>query len=183
MKGVVFTEFLEMVEDKFSPQVADRIIEQSVLPSGGSYTAIGTYDHNELLQLVTRLSAESGIAVPDLVRAFGKHLFGRFVQGYPVFFTGITSAFDFLQRVEGFIHVEVRKLYPDAELPSIQCHLKGPDELTMIYRSSRPLAHFGEGLIMGCIEHFGDGIAVQVEDLSNGQWNAARFTLTRPSKA
>ena len=27
MKGIVFTEFLEMVEDRFSPEIADRIIE------------------------------------------------------------------------------------------------------------------------------------------------------------
>ena len=35
MKGIVFTEFLEMVEDKFSPELADRIIEGAELPSGG----------------------------------------------------------------------------------------------------------------------------------------------------
>ena len=28
MKGVVFAEFLEMVEDRFSPEIADRIIAQ-----------------------------------------------------------------------------------------------------------------------------------------------------------
>jgi len=44
MKGIIFTEFLEMVEDRFSPEIADRIIEAADLPSGGAYTAIGTYD-------------------------------------------------------------------------------------------------------------------------------------------
>ena len=36
MKGVVFTEFLEMVEDRFSPEMADRIIEGPNLPPGAS---------------------------------------------------------------------------------------------------------------------------------------------------
>ena len=43
MKGIVFTEFLEMVEDKFSFDVVDTIIEQSELESGGVYNAgVGT---------------------------------------------------------------------------------------------------------------------------------------------
>ncbi|MCP4964259.1 MAG: hypothetical protein GY926_03390 [bacterium] len=67
MKGVVFTEFVEMVEEKFSPEIAERIIESSDLPSQGIYTAVGTYGHTEMLQLVTRLSEETGIEVPDLV--------------------------------------------------------------------------------------------------------------------
>ena len=47
MKGVVFTEFIEMVEDKFSADIADQIIEEADLPSGGVYTSVGTYDHAE----------------------------------------------------------------------------------------------------------------------------------------
>src|SRR6266540_2882152 len=121
MKGMIFTEFLEMVEDHFSPEVADRIIEACHLPSGGAYTAVGTYDHHEMVQLVTELSRESGIAVPALLHLFGKHLFGRFVANYPQFFEGIDSAFDFLEKIHSYIHVEVRKLYPDAELPSFEC--------------------------------------------------------------
>jgi hypothetical protein len=58
VKGVVFTEFLEMVEEKFSPAVADSVIEQSTLASGGAYTTLGTYDHQEMLQLVTNLATK-----------------------------------------------------------------------------------------------------------------------------
>ena len=181
MKGVVFTEFLEMVEEKFSPETADQIIERSELASGGSYTSIGTYDHHELLQLVTQLSTEIGVPVPDLVRAFGKHLFGRFFQGFPQFFQGVKSTFEFLPQVEHFVHVEVLKLYPDAELPHFDCATEGSGRLTMTYKSTRPFAHFAEGLIMGCIEHFGDNVQLEFQDLSNGQGTAARFSLTRVS--
>ena len=36
MKGVVFTEFLEMVEDRFSPEMADRIIEGPNFPGAST---------------------------------------------------------------------------------------------------------------------------------------------------
>ena len=89
MKGVVFTELLELVEEKFGDEIADQIIEESDLPSGGAYTAVGTYDHQEIFQLVTQLSAKTNAPVPTLVKAFGQHLFGRFYAGYPQFFEGI----------------------------------------------------------------------------------------------
>ena len=97
MKGVVFTEFLEMVEDRFSPEMADRIIEGAELPSGGVYTAVGTYDHSEMIQLVSCLSEETGVASAELVRSFGMYLFGRFHTIFPKYFEDVTSSFDFLQ--------------------------------------------------------------------------------------
>ncbi len=76
MLGMVFTEFLDMVEDRFPPEVSDRLIllaeEQFV--SRGIYTAIGNYDHAEMLLLVKQLSGEAGIPQSDLVEAYGEHL-------------------------------------------------------------------------------------------------------------
>ena len=47
IKGLLFTELLEMVEDSFSPELADRIIEDADLPSGGVYTsAVGVHGDN-----------------------------------------------------------------------------------------------------------------------------------------
>jgi len=43
MKGVVFTEFFEFVEGRFSPEIAEQIIESSALPSKGIYTSIGSF--------------------------------------------------------------------------------------------------------------------------------------------
>ncbi len=178
MKGIVFTEFLEMVEDRFSPEITDRIIEASDLPSRGAYTAVGTYDHTEMVRLVTELSAVTGATVPSLLHTFGKHLFGRFVALYPQFFHGVESAYSFLEGVDSYIHVEVLKLYPDAELPRFECDSSKPGQLTLIYRSTKRLADLAEGLIQGCIEHFGQTIHIQREDLSGGQGSCVRFLLT-----
>jgi hypothetical protein len=178
MKGLVFAEFLEMVENTFSLEIADRIIEEANLPSGGSYTSIGTYDHGEILELVTHLSRITQIPVNTLVEKFGEYLFGRFVEGFPAFFAGIDSAFGFLQNIEEYIHVEVRKLYPDAELPVFTCETPDTQTLIMTYRSKRPFADLAEGLIRACISHYGGGIELARENLSD-DGTAARFTLTR----
>jgi hypothetical protein len=178
MKGVVFTEFLEMVEQRFSADLLDRIIDAAALPSGGAYTAVGTYDHAELVSLVGELSAVVKVPVPELVRAFGHHLFGRFFVLYPEFFAGVGTAFEFLKNIERYVHVEVRKLYPDAQLPTFEHSEPDATTLVLTYRSERPFADFAEGLIRGCIAHFEEPIELERTDLSpNG--TAARFTMTK----
>src|SRR5688500_13719002 len=86
MKGIVFTEFLEMVEHQFGPAIADRIIVESKVASNGAYTSVGTYDHGELVAMVVCLSAATGVPAEALVQAFGEHLFERFAVGFPQFF-------------------------------------------------------------------------------------------------
>jgi len=163
---MVFTEFLDMVRDVWDEDMVDDILDDSELASGGAYTSVGTYDYRELVNLVVALSEHSGMPVPDLVRTYGRHLFGRFKMAYPTFFQDVGSAFDFLAGIENHIHVEVKKLYPDAELPTFDSEVSG-DEMTLVYRSIRPFADFAEGLIEGAIAHWGGGIDLRREPPSN----------------
>lgn len=179
MKGIIFTEFLEMVEEKFSPAVADKIIEASETVTGGSYTSVGTYHHSELIEMVGHLSKESGVEVVPLVKVFGEHLFGRFVDLYPEFFEGRDSCFSFLGMVEDHVHSEVRKLYPDSDLPTFETVQPESNKFEMTYQSARPFAPIAEGLILGCIAHFKENITVSVEDLSGGDNTHARFTMEK----
>ena len=178
MKGLVFVEFLEMVEEMFSPDIAQDIVDAAGLPSGGAYTSLGTYDHQEIVGLVTQLSRVTGQPASSLVRAFGEHLFERLFELYPQFFVGIDKAQDFLRCVDGYVHMEVRKLYPEAELPSFYFH-DGPDpgEVRFEYRSKRPFADLAEGMILACVRHFGGGIAVERQDLPGIPGTAANFIL------
>lgn len=179
MKGIVFCEFIDMIESRFSLEVVDRIIEESRLPSGGAYTIVGTYPHEEMVTLLQRLSAVTGMGIPDLLKAFGEHLFGRFVALYPRYFEGQNSSFDFLEKIESHIHVEVRKLYADADLPRFESERPDPDCMTLVYRSSRPFADLAEGLIRGCARHFGEAIAVERENLAGEHGSHVRFRIAR----
>ena len=161
MKGMVFTEFLELVGRKYGVEVMDLILEATELPSGGIYVDVGTYDHEEMLILVKNLSEAIRIPAPELLKTYGQYLFGRFSVRYPQLFEGVTSSFAFLDRIEGHIHGEVQKLYQDAELPSLQVHWRSEDCIEFIYSSARPFAAFAEGLMRGAIAHFGEAIEVR----------------------
>lgn len=177
MKGIVFTELIEMVEADLGIEIADRMIQGAGTDQQGAYTSVGTYDHGELIKLVISLGKETGIPVAELVRAFGKHLFARFFALYPQFFAGVDSAIQFLPLVETYIHVEVRKLYPDAELPSFECRVT-EGVLDMTYQSKRPFADLAEGLILACVDHFGAPVQVRRTELGEEDGTHALFTLT-----
>ena len=177
MKGIVFTEFLDMVEERYSPEVADRIIQAAQLPSGGAYTAVGTYDHGEIWSLVCELSKVIDVPVPELFRAYGEHLFARFTVTYPHCLGGAKSAFDVLQGLDNVIHREVRKLYPDAELPRFEIIERNSSRMVLVYESARHFGDLAEGLIRACGRHFGQNIALAREDLPAEGRSRVRFTL------
>ena len=178
MKGMVFTEFVEMVESKFSPEIADQMIVNANVESGAAYTSVGVYSHHEMLALVTELSVLTNVPVPQLVRSFGEYLLGSFVAGHPQFFEGMDSAYSFLASVNDTVHMEVLKLYPDAELPHFDTERSG-EKMVMVYRSSRPFADLAEGLILATCDHFKENITVQREDSRNGDDYVSRFTLIK----
>lgn len=154
MLGLVFTEFIEMVEDRFSPELADTIISEVAPASGGAYTAVGYYDHAELVSMIVALSRHSGVAVPQLVRSFGHHLLGRFTELYPTMFPAGPGLLDFLASIDAHIHVEVRKLYHAASLPSFEVLERNASGVRLLYRSPRSMEALAQGLLEGACDYY-----------------------------
>lgn len=181
MLGMVFTEFLEMVEQRFSPELADQMLSETPLANDGAYTAVGYYPYEEIQALVNTLARLTGTSVPRLMQVYGEHLFPRFVELYPQMLQHCRDAFSLLASVDGHIHQEVHKLYPQAQLPTFETTEHSEQRLVLIYRSSRGLADLAEGLIRGCIRHYDEAIRVHREDLpSSAGISTTRFEMSRP---
>lgn len=180
MKGVVFTEFLEMVESEFGFVVVDKITSLPELKDHGAYTSVGNYPHGDMIAMIGKLSEMVDLEAGDLVRAFGRYLFRSFTKTNGEFFEGVTDAFAFLYGIETVIHTEVRKLHDDAELPQFECERIGDKVLVMEYQSKRPFSDLAEGLIRECLVHFGDTAVLDRQAGPSGDAHTARFVLTRP---
>lgn len=167
MKGIVFTEFLDLVEDKFGIEMVDKIISESELESEGVYTSVGTYEFHEMLQLVTNLSKNTEIPVDDLLRIYGEHFFSVLTANYSRLIDHYDNPFDLLASIENHIHVEVRKIYPKAELPTFQVVNRTDNSLEMIYSSSRALYQFGLGLMIKTFEHFNSSAIIDIEKIKD----------------
>jgi hypothetical protein len=177
MKGIVFTEFLGFVGQRFGEDMVDDVIEDCPLSTGGAYTSVGTYDHREMVALCQALARRTGEPPQALVKDFGQHLSRSFHSGHGHFFARSGHYFDFLESVESHIHHEVRKLYPDAELPTITVVERGEHHLVLDYRSPRRLGALAQGLLEGTAAHFGVVARVRSEALDGDEGQAVRFTV------
>ncbi|MEM6708778.1 MAG: heme NO-binding domain-containing protein [Pseudomonadota bacterium] len=153
MKGIVFNLLNEMVEERFGLAAWDALLTETRLD--GIYVASATYPDAELMALVAAASDATEIPTALLVHAFGEYMAPKFAERYPVFFDGHRCLKSFLLTVDEVVHVEVRKLYPEANLPEFRYEDRGDNSLTMIYRSPRKLCGLAEGLIAGSAKHFG----------------------------
>lgn len=177
MKGIVFTEFLELVEEKFGLEMVDTIISNSELPSNGVYTAVGTYSFGEMVSLLTNLNKETAIPVDDLLLVYGEHFFSVIKKSYPGFLELYKDPIEMLASIEDHIHVEVRKIYPDAELPTFTIEEQSQTHLIMIYKSSRAMHAFGKGLMNMAFDHFNQKATIIIEKL-NEQGTEVKFSIT-----
>lgn len=178
MKGLIFTEFFEMVESAFDADMVDTLIDNTNPPSLGAYTAVGSYDFAELANMVVELGRITGAAVPDLLTAFGKHLGVQFASKFPAFFAEAGGTIALLKQVDEHIHVEVRKLYPDAELPTFSYQEKG-DVFELLYSSPRPLADVALGLIEQSSEHYGENFEINMNKWDENNKHYCTFTIKK----
>ncbi|MFT7155402.1 MAG: hypothetical protein ACI8Q1_000403 [Parvicella sp.] len=178
MKGIVFTEFLNLVEDRFGLEILDNLLTKSNLESNGIFTSVGTYDHAEMVELVSNLSNIINIDVPKLLLIYGEHFFQVLHNSYPVFFQNIDSSLDFMESLESYIHPEVLKLYPDAELPRFISERPSNNHLELIYISSRKLAAFANGLMNATIKHYNEDVKVTIIPLQDDM-SEVKFILIK----
>ncbi len=136
------------------------LAETQLSTTDGYFVGPRTYPDEDLFALVRTASRVTGTPADDLVRAFGRYLFPELAKRYPVFLRPGMTAKSFLMSVDRVIHVEVRKLEPEAGLPQITYEDLAPDRLVVVYNSPRNLCELAMGLVEGVGVHFGQRIDV-----------------------
>lgn len=179
MKGIVFTALNDIVEANFGDEIADEVLSTPGLSTGGAFTAVGTYPFSDLLAMVTTLHKATGVPVEQLIQTFGEQLFPILLESHRPYLQEFTDSFQLLEAIEENIHVEVRKLYPEAELPSFSADRLSDNKLHLEYRSNRPLKHLALGLIISCGRHFSETLRVSETDFSTSEQTEVHFLIER----
>lgn len=160
MKGSVFNALQEFVETNHGLEAWDTMLNTLNLPSQGIYTSSIKYDDSELFSIVNYFCEAFNVPTPDLLRTFGEFLFTKLMPMAPIEAKRAPSLHVFLCMVDNLIHVEVKKLYADSNLPEFDYRDQNAQHLTMIYRSERRLCHLSEGLILGAAKHFDEKVSI-----------------------
>lgn len=178
MKGLVFTTFYAHCESRYGADFLDDVIEDANLPNNGAYTSVGTYPFEEMVALITSLTRKSGTDLPVALEEFGQYCFGQWVQYFPAYFENKTL-FDILASTDAFHEQEVRKLYPDAELPSFQVESRDAAAMVMRYYSCKPLADLAAGVIRGAASYLGETVEISHRPVTDSKGAHVRFEILR----
>jgi len=179
VQGSIFTSFSDMVIDSLGMVAWTEILNQVDPESSGIDTSNKRYDDQELMDLVGAYCDKTNTPPADAVRAFGEYLFDCLYQSAPEKVKKINDLIEFLLIVDSVIHVEVKRLYPNAYLPGFNYEqTSNPNELVMIYTSKRKLCHLSEGLIYGAAKQFGCQIRLKHTQCMHDGHENCRLELT-----
>lgn len=176
MKGIIFTELLEFVAGAHGDDFVDDLLHDSGM-SHVAYTSVGTYDFSELATLVGTYCKKTSTPFDRVLRAFGHHLARTFQRKFGRFYAKHDCVLDLVASIEAEIHVEVRKLYPDADLPSFTVVEKGSDRLVIDYMSCKPLGDLAVGLVVGSAAYYGQTVTIESREISDEAGVRRRFDI------
>lgn len=178
MRGVVFTELIEFVESALGFEISDKMIEMANLSNHGVFTQGGNYPFEHMQKLLTSLSTITGKKPQELLFIFGEHLFTVLVKLYAKDIKDAKTSINFIESVENYVHVEVKKLYPDADLPRFITEEKSDSHLILIYKSEKKLEAFAHGLMVACGKYFGENLEISYETISDKPYKV-KFVISK----
>jgi hypothetical protein len=180
MKGVIFRSFIEFAEEKFGLEFVDKMLNSLPLSSNGVYTSVGKYPYTELIAFFNYISQDKNISSNALAEEFGVVFFKSMINSYSFLNTTYNNSFECLSHLEQDINRQVKKLYIDAELPTLSAISAADGQsLTIHYISSRPFTHLWYGIIRGCVNYFKEDVIIEMTDRSDPPEYKALFTLRR----
>jgi len=161
MKGIIFNLFEDFICETHGEELFDKIIDAGSLttPEPELIVAPGTYPDDDFFTIVSLAADSCGQPESELLREFGRFALPRLAERYPVFFAPFNHPRDFLKHTGMVHHVEVKKLYHDADTPFFSCREGVDGVLVLRYSSKRNLCSMVEGLIDGLAAHFGVAIS------------------------
>lgn len=160
MKGLLFNVVEDVVSEAMSADAWDDIIDQAGVH--GAYTSLGNYDDADLFSIVAAAADAAGLDAADTLRLTGRVGFAHLVKRAPHLLDGLDDWKSVLASLDDIIHPEVRKIYPDAQVPGFATDdVEGG--LLVTYTSQRGLCALADGLMVGAGLWFDETLAVTHE--------------------
>jgi hypothetical protein len=155
MKGVIFNLLEDFVTTTWGEVAYEDILGRCPVHARGPHVGPSTYPDADLMAIVAGACARLGVTTDQALQAFGAFAATPLIGKLPRELVPFDHPRDLLLAVDDVIHVEVRKLFRDAEPPRITCRDDGdPTRLTLYYASRRQLCPLLLGLLDGTARHY-----------------------------
>lgn len=160
MKGMIFNIFEDFICENWSVELYEEIFSRCPLKTKEPFVGPKTYPDVDFIAILKKTCEILEVDVEEGLRAFGKFAFIKLQQKYPYLINDEAGARNFLLTLDSVIHAEIKKIYPEAELPGFSYQDLSESQLIMIYKSKKQLCSLVEGLLEGVADYFDTEIKV-----------------------
>ncbi len=159
MKGIIFQLVRQAVEEQLGQETWEDLLED--VGSDGVFAAHGDYPDEALEAVIAAACSKLGTDRESLLVTLGQWTMPHLAKAYSGFFEQHNDLRGFLRSIHDVIHVEVRRLYRDAEPPHFEYEDAEDGALDLLYRSKRDMSALAEGFILGAAPMFDESVSVE----------------------
>lgn len=159
MHGIIFSELRKYVEARTRGSGWSTLLEKAGL-GGKLYMSVGGYPDSDVVALLTAASAVTGHSIAATLEDFGEFITPSLMGMYGHLIKPNWRTLDVIENTEGTIHSVVRVQNPGAKPPRLRTVRLDPEEVVLIYDSTRQMCGFAKGIGKGLAKHFKETLSI-----------------------
>ena len=133
-------------------------------PTATRYLPSGVYPDDGAVAMLQSVADTTGEPLGDVVERFGEFLAPHLFKVAGTTVDPTWKVLDLVEQTDRIIHSMIRIKNPGAKPPALETVRVDPQELHLVYASSRRLCRLARGLIRGMARHLGE--LVEIEETS-----------------
>lgn len=161
MHGIIFFYIQKFADVATAGKTTWLQLRETFTTSATRYLPDKTYPDGEAVGLLQSLADRTGEPLPTLAERFGEFLGPHLVKVAGRHIDPSWRTLDLIEQTESIIHTMVRATNPGAEPPVLEAVRHSPNELHLVYGSSRQLCVLARGIMKGVAKHYGEAISIE----------------------
>ena len=161
MHGLIFFYIQKFADEATSGKTTWLKLRDTVTASDNRYLPNEVYPDEDAIELLQKIADTCGEPLPELIERFGEFLAPHLIKVASQNIDPTWRTLDLIENTEDIIHTMVRTAKPGAEPPVLETVRHSPNELHLVYSSSRQLCLLAKGITQGLANHYGETILIE----------------------
>ena len=161
MHGLIFFYIQKFAYEATSGKTTWLKLRDTVTASDNRYLPNEVYPDEDAIELLQKIADTCGEPLPELIERFGEFLAPHLIKVASQNIDPTWRTLDLIENTEDIIHTMVRTAKPGAEPPVLETVRHSPNELHLVYSSSRQLCLLAKGITQGLANHYGETILIE----------------------
>jgi predicted hydrocarbon binding protein len=159
--GLIFFYIQKFADEATSGKTTWLKLRDTVTASDNRYLPNEVYPDEDAIELLQKIADTCGEPLPELIERFGEFLAPHLIKVASQNIDPTWRTLDLIENTEDIIHTMVRTAKPGAEPPVLETVRHSPNELHLVYSSSRQLCLLAKGITQGLANHYGETILIE----------------------